>query len=224
MIMRESNLGIEFVIDKYKVFFGNNKFTEEKLIDITLQNPIQFMHQIHSSEILEFTDFKDYTCDGLTSLEPNLALAIRTADCLPIFILEGERMFALHAGWRGLVGGIILSTKNFVTFSQSVLVIIGPHIMKGSFEVGHEVVEEAFRFLENHDIPYEKELLVYSQSKNQKPHLDLSYLAICQFLHLGVPNNNITQTKVDTYSDNQWHSYRREGSNAGRNIHLVLKI
>ena len=78
--------GIEYETNKFKVFFGNKKFGEEHLIDVTKQMPIQFMNQSHSAVIEDFSDFKDYNCDGLTTTQSEIALAIRTADCLPIVI------------------------------------------------------------------------------------------------------------------------------------------
>ena len=49
--------------------------------------------------------------DGWVSAEPELLVAIQTADCLPVLLCdrEGTQVAALHAGWRGLNAGVITS-------------------------------------------------------------------------------------------------------------------
>ena len=50
----------------------------------------------------------DYGVDGLVTKEPNLLLSVRTADCVPVLLCDKEKNIcsAVHAGWRGTVGGI----------------------------------------------------------------------------------------------------------------------
>jgi hypothetical protein len=67
-----------------------------------------------------------------------------TADCLPLLICstDGKTCAAIHAGWRGLLAGIITNTVN-VLATTDVLVWLGPAIGAACFEVGDEV-HEAF--------------------------------------------------------------------------------
>lgn len=219
----ENNLGIGYQNSGFKIFFGNKLLTEEKLDEVVPNTPVQFMLQTHGIRIEEFNESKKYSCDGLTTTQPHIALAIKTADCMPIIIIHNQRIFAIHAGWRGLVEGILFSTKSYVDFDSSSLVFIGPHIQVNSFEVGAEVAEQAILSLEKKDILFKKELLLRSHKNIGKAYLDLAYLAKCQLERLNVNKDNILQTKVDTFTEMNWHSHRREAGNAGRNIHLVLK-
>ena len=84
--------------------------------------------------------------DGLVTRENGLFLSIFTADCLPVFLADPRsRAVALvHAGWRGLAGGIIHETvavlaKEFGTLPENIHAAIGPHIQKCCFRVGDDV-------------------------------------------------------------------------------------
>jgi polyphenol oxidase len=88
-------------------------------------------------------------CDGLWSDEPGLGMLLLTADCLPIAIARrsGERpaLAILHAGWRGLLAGIV--GVGVRTLGGPVAAAIGPAIGPCCYEVGEEVAEpfrEAF--------------------------------------------------------------------------------
>ncbi len=69
---------------------------------------------------------------------------VMTADCLPLLICstDGKKIAAIHAGWKGLLAGIISNTLTTLA-SKDVLVWLGPAIGAHSFEVGAEV-REAF--------------------------------------------------------------------------------
>jgi copper oxidase (laccase) domain-containing protein len=67
-----------------------------------------------------------------------------TADCLPVFVSKtnGTMVGIAHAGWRGLVSGVIESLLNsFNSNGEDLVVHLGPAISKNSFEVGEEVKE-----------------------------------------------------------------------------------
>ena len=122
-----------------------------------------------------------------------------------------------------LKNNILFSSQKFTSFSNETIAIIGPHIDTKNFEVGSEVCEEATSTLRKNKINFEENVLFLEHSSPQKKYLNLSYFAELQLCALNINKSNIFQTKVDTYRDRSWHSYRRDGSNAGRNIHLVLK-
>jgi len=66
--------------------------------------------QTHSANIIEIKTGKESleNCDGIfTSMENNYSLGIKTADCAAICFHDGEKYGIVHAGWRGLVNGIV---------------------------------------------------------------------------------------------------------------------
>ncbi len=79
-------------------------------------------------------------CDGLVTSEPGRPLMLVTADCLPIALArrDGTRLAVLHAGWRGLLAGIVAEGVKAVV--GPVTAAIGPGIGPCCYEVGDEVI------------------------------------------------------------------------------------
>ncbi len=76
--------------------------------------------------------------------------AIMTADCLPILLCstDGDEIAAVHAGWRGLAGGVVAATVlEMHTAPSSVIAWLGPAISQDTFEVGDDV-RDAFTALD----------------------------------------------------------------------------
>jgi polyphenol oxidase len=103
--------------------------------------------QIHSDRVLMVeTDGPQGEGDALISQAPGIALAIRTADCLPILIADprARAVAAVHAGWRGVACEIASKavdamTQRFGSRPEDLIVAIGPGIGVCCFEVGPEV-------------------------------------------------------------------------------------
>lgn len=83
--------------------------------------------------------------DALITDEPGLALAVYSADCVPILLADpsAKRIGVIHAGWRGLVSGVIENASKALGANQGVCAIIGPSIGPCCFEAGDEVLESA---------------------------------------------------------------------------------
>ena len=86
--------------------------------------------------------------DALISTRTDLALAVRTADCVPLLMADRARgaVAAVHAGWRGTAAGIAAATlaamtRVYGTHPADVLVAIGPSIGPCCYEVGSDVVD-----------------------------------------------------------------------------------
>ncbi len=103
--------------------------------------------QIHSNRVLRVESAGPQgEGDALISNRPGIALAIRTADCLPILIADPRHraVAAIHAGWRGVVSEIApkaveAMTQQFGSNAQDLVIAIGPGIGPCCFEVGPEV-------------------------------------------------------------------------------------
>jgi len=130
--------------DKHLNEFNDNSSVEEFVIS-TLGVPIVWMDQVHGTKI-ELIHENSVNiieaCDGLYTEKENIALAIKTADCLPLILCskEGKELTALHVGWRGLHGGIIENALlNFKCATQNLVAWLAPCISSTNYEVGRDV-------------------------------------------------------------------------------------
>lgn len=87
--------------------------------------------------------------DALITATPSLLLAIQTADCIPILLIDPRHraIAAIHAGWRGTLARIAAKTvgrmqMEFSTRPQDLIAAIGPGISQCCYEVGPDVVKE----------------------------------------------------------------------------------
>jgi YfiH family protein len=99
--------------------------------------------QVHSSRVLRAAPgVRGERADGLWTDEPDLPILAMSADCLPIALVRaGTRQPAvavLHAGWRGLLEGIVAAGVDALG-GGSLAAAIGPGIGPCCYEVGEEV-------------------------------------------------------------------------------------
>ncbi|MGH9327453.1 MAG: peptidoglycan editing factor PgeF [Terriglobia bacterium] len=86
--------------------------------------------------------------DALLTESPGVLLSVRTADCLPVLIVDPQNhaVAAIHAGWRGGLGRIIEKTvaemrRVFRSEPRYLFVALGPSIRACCYEVGEEVID-----------------------------------------------------------------------------------
>ena len=153
--------------------------------------------------------------DASYSKKPGTVCGVLTADCLPIFVCnkKGTTVGIAHAGWRGLVDGIIESLiESFDCNSEDLIVHLGPAISKLSFEVGDEVKSQYL--LKNKNF---ESCFTYL---NNKYYLDLYDAARVVLKSFGV--STISGGDRCTYNESdQYFSYRRDGKFSGRMAHLI---
>ncbi|HSU39259.1 MAG TPA: polyphenol oxidase family protein, partial [Polyangiaceae bacterium] len=86
--------------------------------------------------------------DALASRAPGLACAVRTADCVPVLVgdLKSGAAAAIHAGWRGIVRGVleagVAKLQEIAGGDVELVAALGPHIRLWAFEVGEDVADE----------------------------------------------------------------------------------
>ena len=189
--------------------------------------------QTHSAKVARITsDVLDWDLqtrrkmlaetDALMTNEPNICIAVKTADCIPVLLFDPvhKAAAAIHAGWRGTVGRIVSQTvdamkQEYGTQPKDIVAGIGPGIGPEVYQVGSEVVEMVHRQLgENHG------LIQYRVSKNdhrETPHLNLWKANQLQLLDAGIPEENIEVARLCTFSHaNDFFSARRDGTATGR--------
>ncbi|MBT3848672.1 MAG: peptidoglycan editing factor PgeF, partial [Candidatus Marinimicrobia bacterium] len=172
--------------------------------------------QTHSTNILfPMEAGRILDTDGVFSSDPNLVCSIQVADCIPVyFVHQLDSVFGLvHAGWRGLVNGILLQSAKQIEENGKSLsnfdILIGPSIQKCCFEVSDDVIN---KFDPN-----------FIEEKGAgKYRIDLQKLALHQLVQNGFKSEKITTLTECTYCEaEKYHSYRRNGKKAGRMIGLL---
>jgi len=160
------------------------------------------------------TVFDAGKCDILLTAMPGVALAVQTADCVPI-ILAGPGALALaHAGWRGSAknaAGVAVEELSRLGVSPSrVRAWLGPSIRQCCYEVGGEVAAL---------FPGE----FTRRSRGSRYALDLPAVNRAQLAVAGVPAEGISAHPTCTHCGGErFASYRRDGIAAGRMIALAL--
>jgi polyphenol oxidase len=177
--------------------------------------------QVHSDQVLKATHPGD--CgpgDALISDQPGVTVAIRTADCLPVVIvdLRTRAVAAVHAGWRGVVAQIVPKAveamrSEFGSQPEDLEIAIGPGIGPCCFEVGPEVAAQ-FRafFPERNDL-------------EGRARVDLAETITRQLRRNGVTTGQISASGLCSCCNPElFESYRRDRENAGRMITAVGKL
>jgi len=175
-----------------------------------------WINQIHSNVSVDADLLSSIVdADASYSKKPGTVCGVLTADCLPIFVSnkEGTAVGVAHAGWRGLVDGIIESLiESFDCNGKDLLVHLGPAISQLSFEVGDEIKSQYLSTNKNFENCF--------TNINNKYYLDLYDAARVVLKSFGV--SSISGGDRCTYKESdQYFSYRRDGKCSGRMAHLI---
>jgi YfiH family protein len=174
------------------------------------------VRQVHSNHVLATGHRTGVLgeADALISNKNGTFVSIRTADCLPILIadVETRAVAAVHAGWKGTVSGICVTTiraleREYGSKPEDLRVAVGPGIGACCFEVGPEVAIQ-FRSV----FPERDDLL-------HRTRLDLAEANVRQLEIAGISPERISVACVCTQcATGVYHSYRRDRESAGRQV------
>lgn len=117
----------------------NRQLLKEKL---NLNFDPVWLEQTHSTLCVVPERENNRVADAATTRSWKHPLVILTADCLPITLcnIQGDEIAAIHAGWKGLLNGVVENTLETMKSSRNDLIAwIGPAICPNCFEVGEEV-------------------------------------------------------------------------------------
>ena len=172
----------------------------------------KYLEQIHSNICLQASS-DDCVGDAVVTTKKGVVCAVMTADCLPIFACNqaGTQVGVAHAGWKGLVNGVI---ESFIEQFESddLLTHFGPAISQVNFEVGKEVYQQ---FIDK-DAKLDQAFI----TKGDKYQLDIYQAARIILNGLGV--KSISGGDECTYTQKgKYFSYRRDGAQSGRMAHLI---
>lgn len=157
--------------------------------------------------------------DALVARDPCRAVAVRTADCLPLLLADRATgaVAAVHCGWRGVVEGVVHAAldrlEELGARPSSLLSAIGPHIRLGSFEVGPEVAARIQAVAEGRPV---------IDPRSPRPHADLALTVRAQLEARGVPAGAIHDVGGDTLDEaDRFFSHRRDRGRTGRHLAAI---
>ena len=180
--------------------------------------------QVHGTRILALEphhrpdDLRDEQADGLATDRPDQAVSVRTADCAPVLLAsdDGRVVAAVHAGWRGIVAGVVQAgirtlEERYGVGPERLVAAVGPCIGPCCYEVGAELIEA-----------FESVGLAGSVLAGEHPHADLRKAVRTLLEAEGVLADRIdvldlcTSCRADLF-----FSYRRDRGRGGRQLALI---
>lgn len=201
------------VNDKLENVLANRKTISDML---NLPGEPVWLEQVHGNRIVKAEQLtQPEQADASYSEQAGIVCAVMTADCLPILLssTEGSKIGAIHAGWRGLLAGVIRHTVKALDATK-LIAWLGPAIGPDCFEVGSEV-RHAF-------LNKSADFAAGFKQKNQHKYLaDIYQLATIELAMLGV--TQVYGGGFCTVTDKQrFYSYRRDGE-TGRMATLIWR-
>jgi hypothetical protein len=180
-----------------------------------------YVHQVHGGGVaraVRGVPFDTSTkADAIVSDDGSRVLSVRVADCVPVLLAAqgGRVVAAVHAGWRGVIAGVVLAALAAMDVAAADCVAaIGPCIGMEAFEVGGEVLDE-FRRAFGPSAPLR-------QRSDGKGHVDLREALRRQLRSAGLTDRQIDVTDRCTFRDaDEFYSHRRDNGITGRMTALV---
>jgi len=164
--------------------------------------------------------------DGLMTNQPGVLLAVGTADCVPVLVVDVEKRIvaAFHAGWRGTAAqiveqGIATMQDEYGTRVEDLVAAVGPSIGSCCYAIGDEVRDTFSKRLRYADRLFSK--------RGDPTYLDLWEANRQQLLNVGLTNRQIavagecTACTRDKSGDLRYFSHRGERGAAGRMLNVV---
>ena len=211
-----------------RVRYSNMPENKEKLAEVLALKTDQmvFPDQTHSSCVAAIQEVPDAVIsetDALITNQSGLCLCVQTADCVPVLLFDpvAKVIAAIHAGWRGTVGGIVANavdkmTTNYGTLTENIVAAIGPSISPEIYEVGDEVVAAARKAIPN------VEMTLHKNGKGNY-HFNLWEANRQMLLKSGVVQQNIQILGACSFSEaEKYYSARREGADTGRMVSGIM--
>ena len=204
--------------------------------DSVLPYPVVLSHQVHGFHVavVDRPDMRREELEGYDALVtalPGCAIGVHTADCVPILMYDPQHrvVAAVHSGWKGTMQRIsqkvlFVMKQTFGCRPEDIRVAIGPAIGPASFQVGEEVVQ----FFKEQNFPLE-DIWSFSPGFSGVPmadghHIDLFKANSWLLQEAGVPAACIQISGVDSYTDPDFFSARREGISCGRTTSFIRLI
>ncbi len=179
----------------------------------TMEGAWTWLRQVHGADVVTVTHPGDGVgsfADAAVTAVPGVVLAVQTADCVPVVFVGGGVVGVAHAGWRGIVEGVLPATVERMRelSATDILATIGPCIRPSRYEFGPAELDAVAAASSD---------AVRSVTDNGKPALDMAAAARVVLENAGV--ERVTDLGHNT-ADVRFHSHRTR-ADGGRQVSLV---
>lgn len=208
---------------------GHVEACRKQLCDFLSIEPRQLIipRQTHSVNVavvrdLPVCDTDIENTDAIVTPLPDIAIAVNTADCVPILFADPDTgiIAAAHSGWKGTVGKIVVRTIEIMVSlgakPENITAMTGPCICGDCFDVGNEVVEQFISSgLSSTDIILQR---------HPRKHINLRQAVNTSLLQAGLKPQNITISRhCSRCEHNELFSARKLGVKSGRTLSLIIR-
>lgn len=225
LLMRNAKVQGHSIIPDITSDFNN--FDTKLILKNFAKIPIQ-THSLNVGLVRDRCELFEDT-DALITFEKGLPIGVFTADCVPIILYASdvEGVAAVHAGWKGTLGGIIDNTLNILeeygAKAENLMVAFGPSISKKQYEVDEKLAE---KFI----LAGFADFISYPSGEDGKPHIDLQGVNMERLLRRGVKMENVILHPGCTYNSKSeegkplYHSHRRSGGSPARMLTSIILL
>lgn len=182
------------------------------------------VRQVHGRQVLVLSgtvQHDTHDADAMVSTDESQAVSVRVADCVPILLADRRRraVAAVHAGWRGTAAGVVVAVVDVMAEmgvpADEIVAAIGPSIGACCYQVD-AVVRDQFGASQPGSAEW------FTEDGPGRWKLDLWRANRDQLASRGVPISSIDVASACTADDpSRWHSFRRDGSRAGRMVAAI---
>jgi hypothetical protein len=207
--------------------FGEARWSETDFLAFAASRDLRpvIMRQLHSDTIHRLSEAPagKLEGDGLMTDVPGLLLVIRTADCLPVFLVDAKHRAAaaVHCGWRGtekriLKKAVEAMARAYGSEPGAMLAALGPCIGSPCYEVGPEVRASFLR------AGFPPAVLAEAPGQPGKSLLDLRAANIWLLGGMGFKKDHILDSGSScTHCEPDLLSYRRDPGDSRRMYNFI---
>ena len=235
---------IKVLRNRQKLLLAINEYLQKNASSKSVQpiTVIHWLNQVHGNRVVNLDDeplgLTPHDADAMISTSPQTALAIMTADCVPIGIMNDQtgQMASIHAGWQGVANGVIGKTcealQNVNNSADSYQAVIGACISQSRYEVSKEVADKVLAGCKHMVLDTDKlrQTAIGGHEDSNKAWLDLPAIATAQLEHFGIQVINSEQCSYQNHTPQNYsyYSHRRmthEGqASTGRMALVVVRL
>ncbi|HEY4014943.1 MAG TPA: polyphenol oxidase family protein [Polyangiaceae bacterium] len=200
--------------------FGTREDADAAIAAGLAPDVLALVKQVHGARVVEAADALGAEADGVVARGGGRGLAlplsgfaagVRTADCVPILLADtvSGDVAAVHAGWRGVVAGVVPAALGALGAGARIVAAVGPCIGGCCFEVGRDVADAIAAASSGARV-------VVREAKD-KAYVDLRIAVRGQLIARGVRATDIDDVAGCTkHEPDRFHSFRRDGAASGR--------